>query len=102
MEDQIKYIRPDAIVEMKVSAGYHAMMMSATDFLLRTFCSDGNGEIDMNKLMEANKQIHDNNIQEEWIYHYKTLLISILEFEKLVEKNGLLTTEPPTEDQLSS
>jgi len=95
----IKYIKPDAVVSMKVSAGYHARMMACVEFYLKSHCADSNGEIDIEKLRKANEQIYNQDIKEEWVFHYQTLLISVLEFEKLVEQEGLLTTEPPIQDQ---
>ena len=94
---KVQYLNPKTLVNLQVSAGYHVRVMNAVEFLLKQYCPDGKGGIDLDKVHAVNNQIAERKITEEWITHYETLLIMVYEFEQVAEANGFIT-ETPVED----
>ena len=82
----IDVIPGDAIVEIKVSGGYYRMLQDVT----RSFVV-GKNETD---LASAFEQIKSQNITEQWVQHYQTLLILCKEIEKQAEVQEKLQKVP--------
>lgn len=73
-DEKVEILRDDAIVELKFSSGFYKrvqMILYAT--------IDGKSS---KELKEAMNQIKDQTYEEDWVYHYETLVILCKEVEK--------------------
>lgn len=69
----IEVIKPDAIIEIKMSTGYYQNIQMIIKYLI-----GDKTEID---IKSAHEQITNKNITEDWVKHYETLLVLCKEFE---------------------
>jgi len=87
------HIAGDTVLPIEVSAGFYERIGRAAEHLILTNCTTPDGEIDLEKVKEANKQIETDTIKDEWLKHYETLLIFIYEFERQAELHGKVIAE---------
>lgn len=78
------------IVKMEVSGGYYGAVGETAEYFLKTHCANPDGSLNIDRVKEVNAQIESDNITEEWVNHYKTMLIFIYEFERIARKEGKL------------
>lgn len=78
----IDVIKPETIVSISMSSGYYRKIQSALVFLI-----SGKSTEDLNS---AHQQISSQDITDEWVSHYETLLILAKEFEDVARKEGFI------------
>jgi len=78
----IDVIKPETLVSISMSSGYYRKIQSALVF----FISGKSTE----ELNSAHQQISSQDITEEWVSHYETLLILAKEFEDVARKEGFI------------
>ncbi len=78
----IDVIKPETIVSISMSSGYYKKIQSALVFLI-----SGKSTEDLNS---AHQQISSQDITDEWVSHYETLLILAKEFENVARKEGFI------------
>lgn len=83
---EIEIINPDAVVDIKMSAGYYNRVVGVAGAFVT-----GKSPEQMNA---AHEQIKSRNITEEWVAHYETVLILLKEFEKNAKEAGLTKMVP--------
>ena len=79
-DEKVEILKDDAIVELKFSTGFYKrvqMILYAT--------IDGKSSKDLKSAM---KQIKDQTYEEDWVYHYETLVILCKEVEKRGKEQG--------------
>lgn len=80
-EKLIQVIKPDAIVNIKVSTGYYRRFQEATMQLVSSKTKE--------ELEKALEEIKSGKIETEWVKHYETLLIFCKEFETNAKEEGM-------------
>lgn len=83
MSDELKtfeIIDSSAIVDIKIGMGYYALLQNTIAYV----CKDKSIE----ELNQAHEQIKNQNITEEWIKHYETLLILCHTIDKNAREQG--------------
>ena len=68
----VEVIMPSAIVEIKMSTGYYQKIQGIVAFMVQGKSAE--------EMQNAHTQIKDQNITEEWVHHYETILILCREF----------------------
>jgi hypothetical protein len=86
MPKEVEIIQPDAIVDIKMSAGYYNRVIGVAGSFV-----NGKSQEQMNA---AHEQIKSRNVTEEWVNHYETVLILCKEFEKNAKDAGLTKMVP--------
>lgn len=86
MPKEVEIIMPEAIVEIKMSAGYYNRVIGVAG----SFVTGKSQE----EMMAAHEQIKARKITEEWVNHYETILILCKEFETNAKKAGLTKMMP--------
>ena len=79
---ELEIIKEDALVDLKFSTGFYKRVQAMLYHLL--------GSKDSKEILSANEQIKNQNITEDWIFHYETLLILCKEVEKNAKEQGQL------------
>lgn len=80
--EMIDIIKPEALVSISMSSGYYQRIQNALGFMIAGKSAD--------ELNEAHQQISLQNINQDWVYHYETLLILAKEFESIARKEGFV------------
>ena len=80
--EMIDIIKPETLVSISMSSGYYRKIQSDLGFLISGKSSE--------ELNNAHKQISSQEITEEWVSHYETLLILAKEFEDIARKEGFI------------
>ena len=78
----VEVIMPSAIVEIKMSTGYYQKIQAIVGFLVKGKSAE--------QMQDAHAQIKDQNITEEWVSHYETILILCREFETKAKEQGFI------------
>lgn len=78
--DMIEIIAPEAMVDIKCSTGYYQRVQQIVAFLAK-------GK-SIEEMRNAHEQIRNQNITEEWVQHYETILIFCREFETKSKELG--------------
>lgn len=89
-KSKIVIIEGNAVVFMQIGKGYYDRVVNHVDELLKTNCSDTEGNLDLEKLNAVYKQIQDNNITESWITDLETCYIFISSFNEAATKAGFV------------
>lgn len=82
--ETVEIIEPTAVVSVQIGAGFYQKIQQIVGFLI--------ADKTVEDLRNANDQIQSENITDEWVKHYETLLILCKEFESEAKKNGLTKT----------
>jgi len=82
LPSMVEVIMPSAIVEIKMSTGYYQKVQAIVGFFVKGKTSE--------QMQEAHNQIKDQNITEEWVGHYETILILCREFESKAQEQGFV------------
>jgi|688.fasta_scaffold285172_3 hypothetical protein len=77
---KFKVLKSDALTTIKISTAFYLNIKEALYFLVK---DKSKKEVD-----DAIKQINEQKITEEWVYHYKTLFILSAEIEKKADEAG--------------
>jgi len=78
----ISVIKEDSLIDLKVSTGYYRRLQ-----LLLYSILDGKSA---KEIKEAVQQIRNQEIKDDWIYHYETMIILCKEIETKAEEQGHL------------
>lgn len=78
--DLIEIIAPEAVVDIKCSTGYYQRVQQIVGYLVQGKSAD--------QVRAAHEQIRGQNITEEWVQHYETILIFCKEFELNAKNSG--------------
>jgi hypothetical protein len=78
----VEVIMPSAIVEIKMSTGYYQKIQAIVAFLVQGKTAE--------QMQNAHAQIKDQNVTEDWISHYETILILCREFETKAGEQGFI------------
>lgn len=78
----IDVIKPETLVSISMSSGYYRKIQSALAFLISGKSTE--------ELNSAHQQISSQDITDEWVSHYETLLILAKEFEDVARKEGFI------------
>lgn len=78
----VEVIMPSAIVEIKISTGYYQRIQAIVAFFVQGKSAE--------EMQNAHTQIKDQNITEEWVSHYETILILCREFESKAQEQGFV------------
>lgn len=78
----IDIIKPEALVNVPMSSGYYQRIQNALGFMIAGKSAD--------ELNDAHQQISLQDVTEEWVHHYETLLILAKEFEAIARKEGFV------------
>jgi hypothetical protein len=81
-QPQVEIIMPSAIVEIKMSTGYYQKVQQIVGFFVK-----GKSQEEM---QSAHDQIQNQNITEDWVSHYETILILCREFEMRAKEQGFI------------
>lgn len=79
---KVEVIMPSAIVEVKMSTGYYQRVQAIVAFLVKGKSQE--------ELQSAHEQIKEQNITEDWVNHYETILILCREFETQAAAQGFI------------
>ena len=78
----VDVIMPSAIVEIKMSTGYYQKVQAIVGFFVQGKSAE--------QMQNAHAQIKDQNITEDWVSHYETILILCREFETKAQEQGFV------------
>lgn len=78
----IDIIKPEALVNIAMSSGYYKRIQNALGFMIAGKSAD--------ELNNAHQQISLQDITQEWVHHYETLLILAKEFETIARNEGFV------------
>lgn len=78
----IEIIKPETLVSIPMSSGFYKKIQDVLGFLIVNKKSE--------ELNNAHNQISEQNIQDEWVFHYETMLILAREFEETARKDGFI------------
>ena len=81
-EQLFELIVPEAMVSVKMSAGYYRRIQEATAHYVLGKTPE--------QITSAHDQIRDQNISDDWVKHYETMLILCREFENLAKEQGFV------------
>lgn len=81
-EQLFDIITQEALVKVAMSAGYYRRIQEATAFLVKGKSSE--------QINSAHEQIRSQQITEEWVKHYETMLILCKEFEAMAKESGFV------------
>lgn len=81
-EQRFDVITQEAVVSVKMSAGYYRRIQEAT----ASFVKGKNSE----QINGAHDQIRKQTITEDWVKHYETMLILCKEFEAMAKEQGFV------------
>lgn len=90
-EQLIEVIKPEAIVNIKMSTGYYRRVQEATLHIV-----EGKTKEELEASLE---EIKSNKVTSEWVKHYQTLLILCKEFETQAKADNLTEMISTTEFQ---
>ncbi len=79
---KVEVIMPSAIVDIKMSTGYYQKIQAVVGFLVQGKTNE--------EMQNAHSQIKEQNITEDWINHYETILILCREFETKASEQGFI------------
>lgn len=79
---KVEVIMPSAIVEIKMSTGYYQKIQAIVAFLVKGKTNE--------EMQSAHTQIKEQNITEDWVNHYETILILCREFETRAGEQGFI------------
>lgn len=79
---KVEIIMPSAIVEVKMSTGYYQKIQAIVGFLVKGKTNE--------EMQNAHAQIKEQDITEDWINHYETILILCREFELRAKEQGFI------------
>lgn len=79
-DQKFDVIAPEAVISIKMSTGYYKKVQEATAYLAM---SKGPEQI-----KSAHEQIKSQNITDDWVSHYETMLILCKEFEQMAKDGG--------------
>lgn len=82
LPSMVEVIMPSAIVEVKMSTGYYQKIQSIVGFFVKGKTPE--------QMQDAHNQIKEQNITEEWVSHYETILILCREFETKAQEQGFV------------
>lgn len=77
---KFKIIKPEALTTIRVSTAFYYNLKELFYFLIKDKTQE--------EITDAIKQINEEKIKDEWVYHYKTLFILTSEIEKKAEEAG--------------
>lgn len=80
--DMIEIIKPETLVNVPMSSGFYKKIQDALGFIISGKTVD--------ELNDAHQQISTDNVTEEWIRMYETLLVLAKEFEEVARKEGFI------------
>lgn len=83
-EPRIEVIKPETVVKVSMSSGFYKRIQD----IMADFLAGKTSE----EINSAHEQISSNNITDEWVQHYETLLILAKEFEELARKEGFIVS----------
>jgi hypothetical protein len=78
----IEVIKPETLINIPMSSGYYHKIQQLLGFMII-------GK-SVEELNEAHQQISLQDIKEDWINHYETLLILAKEFENIARQEGFV------------
>jgi len=78
---KIEVMKPDAIIKIDFKPDFYKRLV----FLFQTIIEDKTQE----ELMEASKQIQDNELKEGWIVNYHTVSYLLKASEDYAQANGM-------------
>jgi ketol-acid reductoisomerase len=95
-ETLVEIIKPDAVVNIKVSTGYYRRFQEAVMHLV-----EGKSKEELEKALE---EIKSGKIQSDWVRQYETLLIFCKEFETTAKNEGMteMISTKELQDRISS
>jgi hypothetical protein len=96
MSNTYDVIPKDAVLPIEIGAGFYSRMQELTMYHCVMHTTDENR---IEKLTEANRQIEEQDIKEEWIFHYETLASFCGEIERVAKLNGLVVQKPMEEQE---
>jgi hypothetical protein len=79
---KVEIIMPSAIVEIKMSTGYYQKIQAIVGFLVSGKTNE--------EMQDAHTQIKEQNVTEDWVNHYETILILCREFETKAKEQGFI------------
>ena len=77
---EIEVIKEKALIDLTFSTGFYKRCQALLYHLVESK--------DSKTVIAANKQIQEQKITEDWVYHYETLLILCKEVEKKAKEQG--------------
>lgn len=84
---EIEIISPTAVISIKMSTGYYRRVQDATMSMVANRTPE--------EVEAAHKQIAEQNISEDWVKHYETLLILCKEFETICRQENQVEKVTP-------
>lgn len=81
-EQLFDIITKEALVNVKMSAGYYRRIQEATAFFVKGKTSE--------QINNAHEQIRNQSHSEDWVKHYETMLILCKEFENMAKEQGFV------------
>jgi hypothetical protein len=79
---KVEVIMPSAIVDIKMSTGYYQKIQAIVGFLVKGKTNE--------EMQNAHTQIKEQNITEDWLSHYESILILCREFETKAGEQGFI------------
>jgi hypothetical protein len=79
---KVEVIMPSAIVDIKMSTGYYQKIQAIVGFLVKGKTNE--------EMQNAHTQIKEQNITEDWVSHYESILILCREFETKAGEQGFI------------
>lgn len=89
---KFKVLKKDALTTIRVSTAFYLNIKEVLYFLVKDKTKE--------QVADAIKQIKEEKITEEWVYHYKTLFILSAEIEKKADEAGDL--EEKTKEEIEA
>jgi len=81
-EQLFDIITKEALVSVKMSAGYYRRIQEATASFVKGKTPE--------QINEAHEQIRKQTYTDEWVKHYETMLILCKEFENMAKEQGFV------------
>lgn len=79
LKREIEAIKPDAVVNIPMGTGYYKRVQQLLTYVIAGKTPE--------QIKEAHDQIKADDIKEDWIKHYETIVILCKEFESLAKAN---------------
>lgn len=86
---KLEIIVPTAVVDIKMSSGYYSRIQKLVGHLIAGKSAD--------ELKQANEQIKAQQLKDDWVEHYETVLILCREFENRCKEEGFTKQVTPEE-----
>lgn len=77
---KFKVLKKDALTTIRISTAFYLNIKELSFFFIKDKTQE--------QINDAIKQIKEDKITEEWVYHYKTLFILTTEIEKKADEAG--------------